>query len=172
MNVLHAGARGLGWAVSAIGLGGFGGALVTAYFAQRERRAKLWLQAGLLTSGGIILLGFVPTISRDVAGALRYRRRNDGAARCDQHADPNALARRVRGRAIAVYTMIAIGVVPAGSLVDGAIAAAIGLSRMFVLAGALCAATFVAIWIFRPVPSEPHSCKEKRAAVFSRLASA
>ena len=33
----------------------------------------------------------------------------------------------VRGRALSVYTMIAIGVVPLGSLVDGAIAAAIGL---------------------------------------------
>ena len=48
VNVLHAGARGLGWAVSAIGIGGFGGALVTAYFAQRERRSRLWLQSGLL----------------------------------------------------------------------------------------------------------------------------
>ena len=62
-NVLHAGARGLGWAVSAIGLGGFGGALVTAYFAQRERRARLWLQAGLLMSCGIVALALVPSLS-------------------------------------------------------------------------------------------------------------
>jgi MFS family permease len=56
----------------------------------------------------------------------------------------------VRGRAMAVYTMIALGVVPAGSLVDGAIAAAIGVHEMFLLAGILCALTFVAIWFCCP----------------------
>src|SRR6185312_2691828 len=57
----------------------------------------------------------------------------------------------VRGRALAVYTMIAIGVVPGGSLVDGAIAAVVGLHAMFLFAGALCAALFVAIWLLRPI---------------------
>jgi MFS family permease len=57
----------------------------------------------------------------------------------------------VRGRALAVYTMIAIGVVPGGSLVDGAIAAVVGLHVMFLFAGALCAALFLWIWFFRPV---------------------
>ena len=52
----------------------------------------------------------------------------------------------VRGRAFAVYTMIAIGVVPAGSLVDGAMAALVGLQQMFAFAGALCALTFLVIW--------------------------
>jgi len=57
----------------------------------------------------------------------------------------------VRGRALSIYTMIAIGVVPLGSLVDGAIASAIGLRQSFALAGAVCAAMFVAIWMFRPI---------------------
>jgi predicted MFS family arabinose efflux permease len=57
----------------------------------------------------------------------------------------------VRGRALSVYTMIVIGVVPLGSLVDGAIAAAIGLRATFVLAGALCACVFVAVWWLRPI---------------------
>jgi hypothetical protein len=56
----------------------------------------------------------------------------------------------VRGRALSIYTMIAIGVVPLGALVDGAIAAAIGLREMFVLAGACCTLLFMAIWFFRP----------------------
>jgi hypothetical protein len=57
----------------------------------------------------------------------------------------------VRGRALSVYTMIVIGVVPLGSLVDGTIAAAIGLRATFVLAGALCAGVFVATWWLRPL---------------------
>jgi hypothetical protein len=56
----------------------------------------------------------------------------------------------VRGRALSVYTMIAIGVVPLGALVDGAIAAAIGLRPTFALAGALCTVLFLGIWFARP----------------------
>ena len=150
VNVLHAGARGLGWAVSAIGLGGFGGALVTAYMAQRERRSKLWLQAGLTTSCGVMLLSFVPSIAVSLPVLFAT-----GVGTMTLLGATNTLIQtlspdEIRGRAIAVYTMIAIGIVPAGSLVDGAVAALIGLSRMFAFAGALCAATFIAIWIFRP----------------------
>ena len=38
VNTLHGDARALGWAVAAAGIGGFGGALITAAFAGRERR--------------------------------------------------------------------------------------------------------------------------------------
>lgn len=149
-NVLHAGASGLGWAVSAIGMGGFGGALVTAYFAQRERRSRLWLQAGLLMSLGIVALGIVPNLALTLPVLFLI-----GIGTMTLLGATNTLIQmlspdEVRGRALAVYTMIAIGVVPAGSLVDGAIAALIGLHEMFVLSGALCAATFVAVWILRP----------------------
>jgi MFS family permease len=150
-NVLHAGASGLGWAVSAIGMGGFGGALVTAYFAQRERRSRLWLQAGLLMSLGIVSLGLAPNLALTLPVLFLI-----GVGTMTLLGATNTLIQmlspdEVRGRALAVYTMIAIGVVPAGSLVDGAIAALIGLHEMFVLSGALCAATFVAVWLLRPI---------------------
>jgi MFS family permease len=149
-NVLHAGPRGLGWAVSAIGLGGFGGALLTAYFAQRERRSRLWLQAGLLMSAGIVALAFVPSL-----GVMLPVLFVTGVGTMMLLGATNTLIQmlspdEVRGRALAVYTMIAIGVVPAGSLVDGAIAARIGLHEMFAFSGILCAITFLAIWIFKP----------------------
>jgi MFS family permease len=151
VNVLHAGAHGLGLAVSAIGAGGFGGALVTAYFAQRERRSRLWLQAGLAMSCGVLVLGIVPTLA--LALPLLFA---IGVGTMTLLGTTNTLIQTlapddVRGRALAVYTMIAIGVVPAGSLLDGAIAAALGVHAMFVLAGALCAAVFLAIWAFRPL---------------------
>jgi MFS family permease len=149
-NVLHAGPRGLGWAVSAIGIGGFGGALITAYFAQRERRSRLWLQAGLLMSCGIIVLGFAPTLVLTLPVLFLI-----GVGTMALLGATNTLIQmlspdEVRGRALAVYTMIAIGVVPAGSLIDGAIAALIGLHEMFALSGALCVVTFLAIWFLKP----------------------
>ncbi|HKU81083.1 MAG TPA: MFS transporter [Candidatus Tumulicola sp.] len=149
-NVLHAGARGLGLAVSAIGIGGFGGALVTAYFAQRGRRARLWLFAGLTMACGIAALGIVPSLP--VALPVLFL---TGIGTMSLLGATNTLIQmlspdELRGRALSVYTMIAIGVVPAGSLVDGAIAAAIGLHQMFVLTGVLCGATFLTVWLLRP----------------------
>ena len=150
VNVLHAGARGLGWAVSAIGIGGFGGALVTAYFAGRERRSRLWLQSALLMSIGVFALAFVPTLSSALPVLFTI-----GLGTLASLGATNTLIQilspdDVRGRALAVYTMIAIGVVPLGSLVDGAIAAAIGLRPTFALAGAICTVMFLAIWVLRP----------------------
>jgi MFS family permease len=151
VNVLHAGPRGLGWAVSAIGIGGFGGALVTAYFAQRERRSRLWLQAGLLMSAGVLGLAFVPSLRLAVcvlfvigAGTMAMM---GATSTLIQILSPDD----VRGRALSIYTMIAIGVMPLGSLVDGAIGSIIGLRETFALAGALCVALFLAIWLFAPI---------------------
>lgn len=149
-NVLHAGARGLGWAVSAIGLGGLGGALATAYFAQRERRARLWLQAGLLMSFGVLALSVVPALAVMLPVLFLT-----GVGTMTLLGATNTLIQTLspddlRGRALAVYTMIAIGFVPAGSLVDGAVAALVGLHEMFALAGALCALTFLGIWLTQP----------------------
>jgi len=150
VNILHAGARGLGWAVSAIGAGGFGGALVTAYFAQRERRSMLWLQTGLIMSVGVLALGFVPTLALALPVLFAT-----GVGTLASLGATNTLIQTlspddVRGRALSIYTMIAIGVVPLGALVGGALATAIGLRATFVLAGALCAGLFLAIWFLRP----------------------
>jgi predicted MFS family arabinose efflux permease len=149
VNVLHAGASGLGWAVSAIGVGGFGGALVTAYVAQRER-SLLWLQAGLVMSAGVCALGFVPTLAAALPLLFAI-----GAGTMALLGATNTLIQvlspdDVRGRALSIYTMIAIGVVPLGALVDGAIASSLGLRATFAIAGAVCTALFLAIWFLRP----------------------
>ncbi len=151
INQLHAGAAGLGWAVAAIGAGGFGGALATAYFAQRERRSYLWFLAGALMSCGVLVLGIVPTLA--IALPLLFL---IGLGTLTFLGASNVLIQtlapdEVRGRAISVYTMIAIGVVPLGALLDGTIASRIGLNWMFVLAGAVCMVALAGIWLSRPV---------------------
>ena len=150
VNVLHAGARGLGWSVSAIGVGGFAGALVTAYFAQRERRSRLWLQSGLAMSLGVLALGFVPTLAAALPVLFAI-----GVGTLASLGATNTLIQTlspddVRGRALSIYTMIAIGVVPLGAMVDGAIASLVGLRPTFALAGAICTLIFIAIWLLRP----------------------
>lgn len=150
VNVLHASARGLGWAVSAIGAGGFGGAVITAYLAQRERRSRLWVQSGLLMSSGVCALAFVPTLSAALPILFAI-----GIGTLASMGATNTLIQTlspddVRGRALSIYTMIAIGVVPLGALVDGGVASIIGLRPTFAAAGAVCTLLFLAIWLLRP----------------------
>ncbi|HEY9086049.1 MAG TPA: MFS transporter [Candidatus Tyrphobacter sp.] len=151
VNVLHADARGLGLAVASAGIGGFGGALVTAYFAQRERRSVLWLISAATMSCGVLALGVVPSLAWSLPvlfligiGTLAFLGLSNVLI---QTLAPD----EVRGRAISVYTMIAIGVVPLGALLDGAIASRIGLHETYLLAGTICVAALLAVWFGRPI---------------------
>ena len=151
VNTLHGGAQQLGWAVAAVGIGGFVGALLTAHFAQFERRSLLWLVAGLVMSVGVVGLGAVRSIPQTLpvlfaigVGTLAYLGASNTMI---QTLAPDA----VRGRAISVYTMIAIGVVPGGSLIVGSVAAVIGLHTAFVLAGGICVLAILAVWILAPI---------------------
>ena len=150
-------------------LGGFGGALVTAYFAQRERRSQLWLQSGVahvarclrarVRSGLVVAL---PVLFLAGVGTLASLGVTNTLI---QMLSPD----EVRGRALAVYTMIAIGDRPVGSLVDGAIASAIGLRATFALAGAACTVLFLAIWLFRPAVRGDMKDEASRDKIATRI---
>lgn len=150
VNLLHADARGLGWAIAASGAGGLCGSLATAYFGTWQRRSLVWLTAGLVMSGGIVVLGFTQTLALSLPilfiigfGTVAFL----GAAQTlVQMLSPE----EVRGRAVSVYTMIVFGFIPLGSLLVGAIASFAGLRWAFVLVGALCLMLFLAIWLLRP----------------------
>jgi MFS family permease len=151
VNTLGGDARALGWAVAAAGIGGFGGALVTAAFAGREPRSLLWLLAGVITGLGLIALatihsvaGTLPALFAIGVGTLAFLGATNTLI---QMLSPDA----VRGRAIAVYTMVAIGVVPAGSLILGAIASVIGLHLAFALAGVISLICVVAAYALNPI---------------------
>jgi MFS family permease len=151
VNTLGGDARALGWAVAAAGIGGFGGALVTAALAGREPRSTQWLLAGALTSLGLIALAGIHAVLPSLPvffvigiGTLAFLGATNTLI---QTLAPDA----VRGRAIAVYTMVAIGVVPAGSLVLGAIASVIGLHLAFALAGAICLICTVVVYACNPI---------------------
>ncbi|MDP9024581.1 MAG: MFS transporter, partial [Candidatus Eremiobacteraeota bacterium] len=151
VNTLHGDARALGWAVAAAGVGGFGGGLVTAIFAGAERRSKQWFLAAIVMSSGVLALSFVWSVALAIPvlffiglGTLAFL----GASNIlIQTLSPDD----VRGRAISVYTMIALGVVPGGSLVVGAIASVIGLHAAFTLAGGLCLAVVIGAYAANPI---------------------
>lgn len=145
INALHGDARALGYAVAAAGIGGFGGALVTAAFS--GRRSLQWLIGGVQTALGVMLLGFIYSVPLSLpvffligVGTLAFLGATNTLI---QTLAPDDM----RGRAVSVYTMIAIGVVPGGSLVVGSIAAVLGLHLTFIIAGAICAASVLAAYV-------------------------
>ncbi len=151
LNDLHTNAQGFGWALAATGIGGFGGALVTAAFASRESRSLIWFGSGLLMSLGVLALGFtgslaiaIPLLFLIGVCVLTFLGMSNTLI---QMLSPDA----VRGRAISVYTMIALGIVPGGSLIVGSLGSLIGLHLAFIISGALCALVVAWLYLFKPI---------------------
>ena len=151
VNVFHANATWLGIAIAATGVGGFAGALLTAYFGSRERRGLLWLLSALAMSAGVLALGTVPNLAWALPVLFIV-----GTATLVFLGTSNTLILTlspdaVRGRAISVYSMVALGIVPAGALVLGALASLVGLHRGFVLVGVASTLAVLWVWLARPV---------------------
>jgi MFS family permease len=150
VNTLHGNAQALGWAVAATGIGGFGGALVTAAFASRERRSTQWVIAGAVMAIGLIVLSFMhavlPTLPVFFAIGLGTLAFMGASNTLIQTQSPD----EVRGRAVAVYTMIALGGVPLGSLIVGSVASVTGLHAAFAFAGTICLICVLAAYAFDP----------------------
>ncbi|MDQ2992148.1 MAG: MFS transporter [Candidatus Eremiobacteraeota bacterium] len=151
VNLLHGDATALGWALSAAGAGGFGGALLTAYLGNRERRGTIFLASGAAVALGVLALGFVyniivalPIIFIIGLGTLTFLGASNTLI---QILSPDA----VRGRALSVYTMIALGVVPGGALILGALASIVGLHVAFTIGGAITILAIAWLWSTKPI---------------------
>lgn len=151
LHYLHTDAKGLGWLIAASGAGGFGGAIVTAWLGSREDRGVLWLLAAALMCLGVAVLGVISsyTVAMFVLIVI-------GLATLAFLGISNILIQtlspeEVRGRAISVYSMVALGFVPGGALIVGSIASLIGLHVAFELAGGVCLAFVLWLWFARPV---------------------
>jgi MFS family permease len=151
VNTLHGSAQSLGWAVAATGVGGFGGAIVTAIFGGRERRSTQWVIAGALMSAGLVVLSLIHAILPALPvfflmglGTLAFMGASNTLIQTLAPDD-------VRGRAVSVYTMIALGGVPLGSLIVGSIASMTGLHVAFAVAGAICLVFILAAYLLNPL---------------------
>jgi MFS family permease len=145
VNTLHVNAKGLGIAIAATGVGGFAGALLTAYLGARERRGVVWAVSAIIMSAGVMALGFIWSlwVALPVLFVI-------GTATLTFLGASNTLIQTlspddVRGRAVSVYTMVALGIVPGGALIVGAIGSVTGLHIAFLIVGA--ASAFIALWV-------------------------
>ncbi|HEY5341762.1 MAG TPA: MFS transporter [Candidatus Aquilonibacter sp.] len=151
VSALHAGARGYSLALAAAGVGAFGGAFLTAYLGQRERRGAIWLVSGATMSLGVAALGFIwnlwlalPVLILIGCATLSFLGSSNTMI---QMLSPDEL----RGRAVSVYTMVALGGVQGGALIVGGIAVFIGIHAAFAIAGAVCFAMIAWIAFSKPI---------------------
>ncbi len=148
-HVLHTDARGLGMLMAASGIGAIGGAIATAAFIPR-RRSVLWASSAMVISLGIVCLGLAPTMPLAFAvlsvlglGTLTFLNSSNILL---QTLAPDDM----RGRVISAYSMIVLGLVPAGTLLLGSLASLLDLRTALIVGGVVCGAC--AAWSFAAHP--------------------
>ena len=137
-SILHGGARGLGLLMGASGLGALCGALT---LASRSGVGGLgrWIATSAAAFGGALMLFSLSRVFW-LSTALLVP---VGAVAMVQMAASNTLIQAMvpdalRGRVMAVYSMMLLGMAPFGALFAGSLAQRIGAPRTVALGGLVC----------------------------------
>lgn len=137
-QILHGGASGLGLLMGASGVGAFAGALSLA--ARRGARGLGRLVAFSAAGFGVSLILFSLSRSFWISAALLLP---VGFSMIVEMAASNTLVQtlvpdNLRGRVMAVYSMMFLGMAPFGALLAGALAHRLGAPATIALGGAVC----------------------------------
>ena len=148
-HVVRVDARGLGLMLAAVGIGALGGSILTAMLPA-NRRGSVWFASALLMGAGTIVLGSVHSFAIAIA-VLPFL----GLAVLTFAGNTNVLLQTLapddmRGRVVSLFTMIILGLVPAGSLLLGSLATVIGLPDSLIAGGVVAFACAVSIWFRSP----------------------
>ncbi|MGH7659405.1 MAG: MFS transporter [Vulcanimicrobiaceae bacterium] len=148
-HVVFVDAKGYAWLLTAGGLGTITGALVTALY-HSERRGGLWFGAGVLASVGLLALGYTHdfkfALLEQVALGLGTMAFVSSSNVLVQTLSPDEM----RGRAMSVYSMVILGLVPAGTLLLGSLGSVLGLGTAFICSGSLALLLGFWVWLSSP----------------------
>lgn len=137
-SILHAGPEGLGTLMAASGIGALLGAITLASRRGVVGLGRLVALATITFGGGLILFSFSRTFWLSVALLVPT-----GFAFISQMAASNTLVQsmvpdQLRGRVMAVYSMMFMGMAPVGGLIAGMMAGWIGAPLTITFGGAFC----------------------------------
>ena len=144
-RILHAGARGLGILMGASGVGALVGSIMLA-LRSTVRGLGTWVAVSSATFGAMLIaFGFSHTLWLSVAILVPL-----GGAMIVQMSSSNTLIQsmvpdELRGRVMAAYTMMFMGMGPLGSLAGGTVADRAGAPAAVMIGGAI---TIVAAIVF------------------------
>ncbi|HLK62957.1 MAG TPA: MFS transporter, partial [Bryobacteraceae bacterium] len=150
-RVLHGGSRMFGWLMGASGVGALAGALI---LASRQSLAGLgrWVAiAGIGFGVGLGIFAFSRTFVLSSVMLVAM-----GFAVMLQMGSSNTLIQsmvpdRLRGRVMAVYSMMLMGMAPIGSLLAGAAADRIGAPWTVAAGAIICTIAASVFWIRLPL---------------------
>jgi len=148
-DILHVGARGLGLLMSAAGVGAVLGALQFASRTDYQGLAK-WIAAmSVICACGLVVFSqsHVFWLSAAVLFVVGFAATSQMAA--TNTTVQNRVPDELRGRVMAVYATMFMGVQPLGALLAGGIAKKIGAPPTLAIFGSLCLAgsLFFAAWV-------------------------
>ena len=150
-NVVHSGATGYGILLTCVGIGALIGALSLAGLGQRMARGKLFVWSTYGFSAGLVVfslmhqllpaaimlvfVGFAMMLNGALANGLM------------QSIAPDEL----RGRVVSAYVFVAVGLVPIGSFISGALARVIGVD--WAIGGCAVIVFASSAWAFHKYPA-------------------
>ncbi|MGH7720107.1 MAG: MFS transporter [Gemmatimonadaceae bacterium] len=149
-DVLRSDVTGYGYLLTAVGVGGFTGALALASAASRLRRGKLLRVASLAFPVLLILFSFSRSIVLSAALLLLI-----GFTMILNNALTNGLLQTIvldelRGRVMSAYTWVFVGLGPLGALVAGSLAKVVGAADAIALGAGVT--LIYAVWMFARHP--------------------
>ena len=155
-DILHRGARGLGFLMSAAGVGAVLGALQFAARTSYKGLAK-WIAAmSVICAVGLMAFSqsHIFWISTAVLFVVGFAATSQMAA--TNTTVQNRVPDELRGRVMAVYATMFMGVQPIGALLAGGVAKRIGAPTTLAIFGALCLAgsLIFAAWVLMRMRSE------------------
>jgi MFS family permease len=149
-RILHGGAATLGWLMGASGVGALAAALILASRQKLDGLGRWVAVSALGFSVGLAIFSFSRTfwLSSAILALM-------GFALMIQMGSSNTLIQsmvpdRLRGRVMAVYSMMLMGMAPIGSLLAGAAADRIGAPLTVAVGGAVCAMAACLFWLRLP----------------------
>jgi len=149
-RILHGGAAMLGWLMGASGVGALAGALLLASRQKLDGLGR-WLAVSAMGFGvGLAIFSFSRVFWLSIGFLVLM-----GFALMIQMGSTNTLIQsmvpdRLRGRVMAVYSMMMMGMAPIGSLLAGAAADRIGAPWTLAAGGAVCIIAAGLFWLRLP----------------------
>ena len=139
-EILHGGARGLGFLMACAGAGSLVGALTLATRSSIRGLGRIVAASAVVF--GVALMGFASSRLFWLSAPLLFF---VGMSMITQAASTNTLIQSMvpdamRGRVMAIYAMMFMGMSPIGALVEGWIAERIGAPYTVTIGGAVCVA--------------------------------
>lgn len=149
LHVVNTGPKGLGWLMAAAGTGGVSGAVLTALVAT-QHRTRRWFAAATTMAVAVFLLGINHSFWFALAILFVLGIGNLSFTGATNILIQIGVPDDMRGRTMSVYSMIMQGMVPAGTLVLGSVAALTSLQVTLEGAGIVSLALVMWTWVAHP----------------------